>query len=90
MTGRLSGIVNYHEPFYLKPIILPSKKTNSIEDWEKKIDKIADETIGRDLRIIGGIPPWIQMYFDVLEHIKDVSKNNTLTLFIWKIKQEKK
>ena len=68
MTGRLSGIVNHHEPFYLKPIILPSKKTNSIEDWEKKIDKIADETIGRDLRIIGGIPPWIQMYFDVLEN----------------------
>ena len=68
MTGRLSGIVNYHEPFYLKPIILPSKKTNRIKDWEKKIDKIADETIGRDLRIIGGIPPWIQMYFDVLEN----------------------
>ena len=80
MTGRLSGIVNHHEPFYLKPIILPSKKTNSIEDWEKKIDKIADETIGRDLRIIGGIPPWIQMYFDVLENktgkkIKDVFPN---------------
>ena len=36
--GRLSGIVNYHEPFYLKNILLPSKKTNKIEDWEKKIE----------------------------------------------------
>ena len=79
-TGRLSGIVNYHEPFYLKPFVLPSKKTNRINDWEKKIDKIADETIGKDLRIIGGIPPWIQMYFDVLENktgkkIKDIFPN---------------
>ena len=80
MSGRLSGIVNYHEPFYLKPIILPSKKTNRIENWEKKINKIADETIDKDLRILGGIPPWIQMYFDVLENktgkkIKDIFPN---------------
>ena len=64
--GRLSGIVNYHEPFYLKNMILPSKDTNRIEDWEEKINKIVDETISEDLRILGGIPPWIQMYFDVL------------------------
>ena len=64
--GRLSGIVNYHEPTYLKNMILPSKETNRIEDWEEKINKIVDETIGEDLRILGGIPPWVQMYFDVL------------------------
>ena len=64
--GRLSGIVNYHEPTYLKNMILPSKETNKIEDWEEKINKIVDETIGEDLRILGGIPPWVQMYFDVL------------------------
>ena len=78
--GRLSGIVNYHEPSYLKKILLPSKKTNKIDDWEKKIDKIVDETIGQDLRIIGGIPPWVQMYFDVLtkktgKKIKDIFPN---------------
>ena len=81
--GRLSGIVNYHEPGFLKFKKLPSDKTNSIEDWEKKIEAIADETIGQDLRIIGGIPPWIQMYFDVLiqktgKKIKDIFPNLTL------------
>jgi hypothetical protein len=64
--GRLSGIVNYHEPLYLKNMILPSKQTNEIEDWEEKINKIVDETINEDLRILGGIPPWVQMYFDEL------------------------
>ena len=78
--GRLSGIVNYHEPSYLKHKILPSKETNSIEDWEEKINKIVDETIGQDLRILGGIPPWVQMYFDVLtkrtgKKVKDVFPN---------------
>jgi hypothetical protein len=64
--GRLSGIVNHHKPVFLKNKSLPSKKINQIENWEKKIDKIVEETLGQDLRIIGGIPPWIQMYFDVL------------------------
>ena len=81
--GRLSGIVNYHEPSFLKFKKLPSDKINKIEDWEKKIEAIADETIGKDLRIIGGIPPWIQMYFDILiqktgKKIKDIFPNLTL------------
>ena len=81
--GRLSGIVNYHQPKYLKHMILPSKEVNKIEDWEKKIEKIADETIGKDLRILGGIPPWIQMYFDILtkktgKKIKEIFPNLTL------------
>lgn len=64
--GRLSGIVNHHEPFYLRGMLLPSKETNKIKNWEEKIKKIVEETIGEDLRVIGGIPPWIQMYFDFL------------------------
>ena len=78
--GRLSGIVNHHEPFYLKGMLLPSKETNKIKNWEKKIEKIVEETLGQDLRIIGGIPPWIQMYFDILiiktgKKIKDIFPN---------------
>ena len=64
--GRLSGIVNHHKPLLLKKKSLPNKKTNQIKNWEKKIDQIAEETIGKDLRIIGGIPPWIQMFFDTI------------------------
>ena len=78
--GRLSGIVNHHEPFYLKGMLLPSKETNKIKNWEEKIEKIVEETLGEDLRVIGGIPPWIQMYFDFLilktgKKIKDIFPN---------------
>lgn len=63
-TGRLSGIVNHHIPSYLKGNQLPTYETNCIEEWEEKLDKIVSETIGQDLTLIGGIPPWMQMYFD--------------------------
>ena len=65
-TGRLSGIVNHHVPKYLRSNQLPSFETNCIEDWETKLDKIIDETINQDMRLISGIPPWMQMYFDKL------------------------
>ena len=65
-TGRLSGIVNHHIPQYLTSNQLPSYATNCIEAWEQKLDKIVEETIDRDLSLIGGIPPWVQMYFDRL------------------------
>ena len=65
-TGRLSGIVNHHVPRYLRANQLPSFETNCIDDWETKLDKIIDETIDQDMRLISGIPPWVQMYFDKL------------------------
>jgi len=66
-TGRLSGIVNHHIPYYLRRNQLPSYPTNCIEAWEEKLEKIVDETIHQDMTLISGIPPWTQMYFDVLE-----------------------
>ncbi len=65
-TGRLSGIVNHHVPSYLRSNQLPSYETNCIEDWETKLDKIVAETITKDMSLISGIPPWMQMYFDRL------------------------
>ncbi len=66
-TGRLSGIVNHHVPGYLRKNQMPSYKTNCIEDWEKKVDQIVDETLKENMSLISGIPPWVQMYFDKLQ-----------------------
>lgn len=65
-TGRLSGIVNHHVPSYLRANQLPSYETNCIDDWETKLDQIVEETVHRDMTLISGIPPWMQMYFDRL------------------------
>jgi hypothetical protein len=85
-TGRLSGIVNHHVPGYLRTNQKPTYQTNCIEDWETKLDKIVDETIGEDMRLISGIPPWVQMYFDRIQErtgkkIKDVFPNFSVFVY---------
>lgn len=85
-TGRLSGIVNHHVPGYLRTNQMPSYETNCIEDWEEKLEKIIDETIGQDMTLISGIPPWVQMYFDRIQErtgkkIMDVFPNFSMFVY---------
>jgi hypothetical protein len=64
--GRLSGIVAHYVPKYLLKNRLPSWETNCIEDWDTKVNAIVNETINEDMRVISGIPSWVQMYFEKL------------------------
>ena len=66
-TGRLSGIVAHYVPKYLQKNRLPTWSVNCIEDWNKKVDAIVEQTINEDMRLIGGIPPWVKMYFEKLK-----------------------
>lgn len=80
-TGRLSGIVNHEVPKWLRTNQLPSYPTNCIEDWEQKLEAIVNETLGQDMRLISGIPPWVQMYYERLlqrsgqRFVKDIFPN---------------
>lgn len=78
-TGRLSGIVNHQVPAWLRTNQLPSYETNCIEDWETKLERIVDETISADMRLISGIPPWVQMYYERL--LARSGKSTVLELF---------
>ena len=85
--GRLSGIVAHHVPFYLQKHRLPSYSINCIEDWEEKVNAIVDETLPQDLRVLGGIPIWMMMYFEKLieksgqKNIKSIFKNFSLLVY---------
>ncbi|MCC7503807.1 MAG: GH3 auxin-responsive promoter family protein [Saprospiraceae bacterium] len=86
-TGRLSGISNHLVPAWLRTNQLPGWETNCIEDWEEKLDRIVDETINQDMRMISGIPPWVQMYFERLiersgkSTIKEIFPNFSLFVY---------
>lgn len=86
-TGRLSGIVANHVPGYLLRNRLPSFATNSITDWETKVEAIVTETMTADMRLISGIPAWVQMYFERLlartgkKNVREVFPN--LSLFVY-------
>lgn len=86
-TGRLSGIVNHEIPGWIKGNKLPTEHVNEIEDWENKVQLIIEESCHKDVRLIGGIPPWVQMYFELLldktkkTTVKDVFPN--LSVFVY-------
>lgn len=86
-TGRLSGIVNHQVPSWLRTNQLPSYETNCIEAWEDKLEKIVTETVNQDMRLISGIPPWVQMYYErLLEHtgkstIKEIFPNYSMFVY---------
>ena len=87
LTGRLSGIVNHQVPAWLRSNQKPSYSTNIIEDWETKLEKIVEETLPADMRLISGIPPWVQMYYERLlaitgkKYIKDIFPNYSVFVF---------
>ena len=76
--GRLSGIVAHYVPSYLQKSSMPSWETNCIEDWEEKVEAIVAETIPENMTLIGGIPSWVQMYF---EKIKSQTNQDVGALF---------
>lgn len=86
-TGRLSGIVANHVPGYLLRNRMPSFATNSIVDWESKVEAIVSETIHADMRLISGIPAWVQMYFERLlartgkQSVREVFSNFSLFVY---------
>jgi len=86
-TGRLSGIVNHQVPQWLRGNQRPSYKTNCIEEWEEKVEKIVEETIQEDMRLISGIPPWVQMYYERLldksgqKYVKDIFPNFSVFVY---------
>lgn len=84
--GRLSGIVAHYVPKYLQKNRLPSLETNCIDDWETKVNAVVEETINEDMRVISGIPSWVQMYFEKLieqsdKKVGDLFKNFNLFIF---------
>ncbi len=87
LTGRLSGIVNHQVPSWLRTNQMPSYETNCIEDWEVKVAKIVDETLHANMTLISGIPPWVQMYYELLlersgkKHVKDLFPNFSVFVY---------
>ena len=65
-TGRLSGIVNHQVPRWLKFNQVPSYATNTITDWEEKVNMIVEESMSENMTMISGIPPWVLMYYEKL------------------------
>jgi len=65
-AGDLSAITTRRIPFFFKSYYLPGDKIAQVENWEEKIELIADQVQGRDVRLISGIPSWLLVLFEAI------------------------
>ena len=60
--GDCTGIMARYIPRLIKHWHTPSADTIALGDWEEKIRRAAQATVGQDLRMLSGIPSWILLF----------------------------
>jgi len=78
-TGDLSAILIDNMPFWANLLTLPDKKTALIPDWEKKLDRILQETLPANLTGLAGVPSWMLLVLQ--EALKRTGKSNILEIW---------
>jgi hypothetical protein len=79
LEGEISGISASTFPLWFKKYYKPGFEIASIEDWNERIKRIAEEAPGWDIGSISGIPSWVEL---LLKEI--ISHNNLRTIHdIW-------
>ncbi len=72
MTGEISGLIAEHLRSTRGPLgAIRRRKTmppriRDLDDWEQKIDALADYAMERDVRVFVGVPGWGLGFFDRL------------------------
>ena len=59
--GEISGISVKNIPFWFKGYYKPGEEISKIEDWEERIQAIAENAKNWDIGAISGIPTWIEL-----------------------------
>ncbi|MDP5100786.1 MAG: GH3 auxin-responsive promoter family protein [Nonlabens sp.] len=59
--GEISGIAASNIPEFLDSFYRPGKEISAIEDWDERVQRIAEEAKNWDIGMLSGIPSWIEM-----------------------------
>lgn len=69
--GEISGISAGNIPFWFKGYYKPGEEIASIEDWDTRVQRIAEKASEWDIGALSGIPSWIELMLKkVIEHNK--------------------
>jgi hypothetical protein len=73
--GDLSAIIVENLPWWCEWRRTPKKQITLQENWEKKIDEMAQSTIDQDVYILAGVPSWTLV---LLKKILEKSKGKSI------------
>jgi hypothetical protein len=65
-AGDLSGIVAHEVPRLLRPFSYPPVDVALMSDWEKKLDRLANESCHLPITLVSGVPSWLLVLFERL------------------------
>jgi hypothetical protein len=69
LAGDLSGIGVRELAAILRPYTFPPHDLALLSDWEKKIDVLAERSVGLPITALTGIPSWLLVLFDRLKRL---------------------
>jgi hypothetical protein len=81
VIGEISGISASQIPEFLESFYRPGKKISSIDDWDERVQKIAEEAKNWDIGMLSGIPSWLElmlknvMHYNKVDSIHDIWPN---------------
>ncbi|MDN3690403.1 GH3 family domain-containing protein [Cyclobacterium jeungdonense] len=81
LEGEISGISASQIPFWFNNFYKPGPEISAIEDWDERIEKIAEKAREWDIGSISGIPSWIELMmkrviaYHKVENIHDIWPN---------------
>jgi hypothetical protein len=71
LEGEISGISASNVPNWFSKFYKPGLEISSIDDWDERIQRIAEEAKQWDIGSISGIPSWIELMLQkVIEYNK--------------------
>jgi hypothetical protein len=79
-SGDVSGIMAANVPRWFRRRMFPPRELALLSDWEEKVARLAESCAAEDIRLIGGTPSWLLVFFDVLAELRGVAPN-LATLF---------
>jgi hypothetical protein len=61
LEGEISGISASNIPFWFQNYYKPGKEIAQIEDWDKRVQHIAEKAADWDIGALSGIPSWMEL-----------------------------
>lgn len=79
LCGDLSAIMIENLPWWVNFIRTPSRRVALIPEWERKLEHLTRETIGKNVTSLAGVPSWnLVMIKHILQH---TGKSNLLEVW---------
>jgi hypothetical protein len=75
IEGEISGISASRIPFWFRGFYKPGEEISKIDDWDERVQKIAENAKKWDIGALSGIPSWMEL---MMEKVIDYHQVNNI------------